>query len=442
MPRSSETVAALASALAKAQAELVNPEKSLTATIRTGRPGEGEHSFRYAPLSSGLDIVRKTLGQHEIATLQTTAIDQSAGMVNLTTTLAHASGEWIASDWPVCPIAETASPQRMGAALTYARRYALFTLVGIAGEDDLDAPDLCDGPSSLLPSAVDRSSRPIDDQSRTPSRMPGNGHARGSRKSEIPVTRNPEQSAAQREKLLTELGHITSADLAAAWAREALTAKNSLTATDAKLVEDAFERKLSELPSFETDVPSDDDSSVIPGVLTETDSAKAAAPDQAKGIDKSVLTVAAPRRYRNREHLRYVAQQACLICARKPSDPHHLGFTQPRALGRKVSDEFAVPLCRGHHHAVHRSRDERSWWRQAGIDPIKVARRLWKETHGMARRPAQRPALPHGAAASSDPNNEEMSATTTTQERTRVPDLPSYQGQRGAMLEERGDVET
>ncbi len=272
--------------------------------------------------------------------------------------------------------------------------------------------------------------------------MPGNGHARGSRKGEVPVTLNPEQSAALREKLVTELGNITSADLAAAWAGKALTAKNSLTATDAKLVEDAFERKLSELPSSETDVPSDDDSSVIPAVLTETVSAKAAAPDQAKGIDKSVLTVAAPRRYRNREHLRYVAQQACLICARKPSDPHHLGFTQPRALGRKVSDEFAVPLCRGHHHAVHRSRDERAWWRQAGIDPIKVARRLWKETRGMARRPSQRPALPHGAAASSDPNNEEMSATATTQERTRVSDLPSYQGQRGAMLEERGDVET
>ena len=142
MPRSSESVAALAAALAKAQAELVNPEKSLTATIRTGRPGEGERSFRYAPLSSGLDIVRKTLGQHEIATLQTTAIDATAGMVNLTTTLAHASGEWIASDWPVCPVVETANPQRMGAALTYARRYALFTLVGIAGEDDLDAPNL------------------------------------------------------------------------------------------------------------------------------------------------------------------------------------------------------------------------------------------------------------------------------------------------------------
>src|SRR4029077_6910405 len=146
MHRSSESVAALASALAKAQAELVNPEKSLIATIRTGRVGEGaERSFRYAPLSSGLDIVRRTLGQHEIATTQTTPSDQGAVMVLLNTMLAHGSGEWIASDWPVCPIADMASPQRMGAALTYARRYALFALVAIAGEDDLDAPDLHDG---------------------------------------------------------------------------------------------------------------------------------------------------------------------------------------------------------------------------------------------------------------------------------------------------------
>ena len=86
--------------------------------------------------------MRKILGQHEIATVQTTSIDQGAGIINLTTVLAHASGEWIASDWPVCAISETATPHRMGAALTYARRYALFTLVGIAGEDDLDAPDL------------------------------------------------------------------------------------------------------------------------------------------------------------------------------------------------------------------------------------------------------------------------------------------------------------
>ena len=142
MQRTSDFIASSAAALAKAQIELANPEKSLVGTIE---PATGEGSarlFRYASLSSGLEIVRKTLGQHEIATVQTTAIDQTAGIVNLTTVLAHASGEWIASDWPVCAIADTATPHRMGAALTYARRYALFTLVGIAGEDDLDAPDL------------------------------------------------------------------------------------------------------------------------------------------------------------------------------------------------------------------------------------------------------------------------------------------------------------
>jgi hypothetical protein len=140
--RSSETIGAIAAALAKAQGQLINPEKSLVATIRFDAARGSERSFRYAPLSTGLDIVRKTLSQHEIATVQTTSIDESAGIVRLSTVLAHASGEWIASDWPVCAISDTETPHRMGAALTYARRYALFTLVGIAGEDDLDAPDL------------------------------------------------------------------------------------------------------------------------------------------------------------------------------------------------------------------------------------------------------------------------------------------------------------
>jgi ERF superfamily protein len=424
MPRSSETVAALAAALAKAQAELINPEKSLTATIRTGRAGEGERSFRYAPLSNGLDIVRKTLGQHEIATLQTTEIDQIAGTVRLTTMLAHASGEWIASDWPVCSVAETANPQRMGAALTYARRYALFTLVGIAGEDDLDAPDLCDG--SLSPPVVDRSFKPKVGQPRTPSKTRGNGHGRsGGIQGERAVTLGPDQSAALRDKLLSEVATVTSADLAATWAREALIVKNSLTTEDAKLVEDVFEHRLSELPSSDAATLSNDESSVpqIAGATTESADA-----GQGKGIDKSILAVAAPRRYRNREHLRYVAQQACLVCGRKPSDPHHLGFTQPRALGRKVSDEFAVPLCRGHHRAVHRSRDERAWWKQAGIDPIKVAGKLWKSTRGLGPRRSTRVTLPqpNAAAASSDatPKNEEISGSATPQEKTPLPDLP------------------
>ena len=142
MQRSSETIGAIAAALAKAQEELANPEKSLTATIRASGLRDQDQTFRYAALSSGLDIVRKALGGHEIATVQATAIDNEAGLIRLTTTLAHASGEWLSSEWPVCPLAETATPRRMGAALTYARRHALFTLVGIAGEDDLDAPDL------------------------------------------------------------------------------------------------------------------------------------------------------------------------------------------------------------------------------------------------------------------------------------------------------------
>jgi hypothetical protein len=383
MPRSSETVAALASALAKAQAELVNPEKSLTATIRTGRPGDGERSFRYAPLSSGLDIVRKTLGQHEIATLQTTAIDQTAGMVNLTTTLAHASGEWIASDWPVCPIAETANPQRMGAALTYARRYALFTLVGIAGEDDLDAPDLCEGPRSQTSSADEHPLMSRDGQPRVPPRKPGNGQRRNSMHGERPAPLKPEQSAALREKLLAELGAITSADLAAIWAQEALNAKNSLTVGDAKLVEDAFEHRVSVLAPSQGVEAADDAAPSTHFDLADAHATPAKEnrdPDRPDGINKSALLLARPRRYRNREHLRYVAQQACLICGRKQSDPHHLRYLQPRALGRKASDEFAVPLCRSHHRAVHRAGDEQAWWKAAGIDPVKFARQLWRQT--------------------------------------------------------------
>jgi hypothetical protein len=147
MHRSSDSIGAIAAALAKAQRELTNPGKSLIATIRAAFPRETDRTFRYASLASGLDIVRKTLGEQEIATIQTTMIDENAGQIRLTTLLAHSSGEWISSDWPICPSTEITAPHRMGAALTYARRYALFALVGIAGEDDLDAPDSLIEPS-------------------------------------------------------------------------------------------------------------------------------------------------------------------------------------------------------------------------------------------------------------------------------------------------------
>jgi hypothetical protein len=392
MQRSSESVAALASALAKAQSELVNPEKSLTATIKGVRAGEADRTFRYAPLSSGLDIVRRTLGQHQIAAIQTTAIDQAAGLVNLTTMLAHASGEWIASDWPVCPIADIASPRRMGAALTYARRYALFTLVGIAGDDDLDAPDLNDEatPSTATAAHIPATALETGGQVPSPARKPGNGHAARPDKRRDMVTLAPDQSAALRQKLVGEIAGLASAEPAATWAREAIAAKNGLTASDAKVVELAFENKLTRLLAVDSVAPppSEEPPAVKPGsaiAAPSTDepsgvSAPAPTVGEPSRVDKSVLTLGEPRRYRNREHLRFVASQACVVCGRKPSDPHHLRFTQPRALGRKVSDEFAVPLCRTHHRAVHRVGHELDWWKKVGIDPIKLASGLWRKT--------------------------------------------------------------
>jgi len=146
-------------------------------------------------------------------------------------------------------------------------------------------------------------------------------------------------------------------------------------------VEDAFERSLWELSSSATAAPSNNDSPAVPVAGPgETITTERIDPGQRKGIDKNVLAVPTPRRYRNREHLRYVAQQPCLVCGRRPSDPHHLRFAQPRALGRKVSDEFAVPLCRIHHRLVHRVGNEEAWWQEVGIDPIKAAGKLWKRT--------------------------------------------------------------
>jgi ERF superfamily len=371
MQRSSETIGTIAAALAKAQAQLVNPEKSLVATIQSdGRRG-AEQTFRYAPLSSGLDIVRKTLSQHEIATVQTTSIDEAAGIVRLSTVLAHASGEWIASDWPVCPIAETERPQRMGAALTYARRYSLFTLVGIAGEDDLDAPDLAEpnpeienrrGNSKTASNGGQqfRSDRPAG-------RSAGNKSASASLQRELSTA----LSASLRVELLREIDGLSSADEAALWAQRRPVAKNQLSAADAQQVEEAFATKLGSIS------PENEKTSEATATLKESLAEKTRTPQ----IDKSVLGFPEPRRIRDRDHIRHVMKQSCLICGRRPSDPHHLRLAQSRALGRKVSDEFTVPLCRGHHREVHRSGDEATWWNNAGIEPTVFARALWLETH-------------------------------------------------------------
>jgi hypothetical protein len=393
MQRSSGSIASLAAALAKAQIELANPEKSLTGTIRADGRGGADRTFRYASLSSGLDIVRKTLGQHEIATVQATAIDQAAGVVNLTTTLAHASGEWIASDWPVCAISETATPRRMGAALTYARRYALFTLVGIAGEDDLDAPDL------VAPAG------PVSEPEKPAGNANGNGRQNGAHHGpaqRAPARRNgtyhssppepalgTEASAALHDRLIAGLNDLASGDDAAVWAHRCLPDKNRLTAADAQRVEEGFQAKLASFATHAEDETQAPASAEQPPPAPSPHPRKPRSRSRSKGVEKSLLALSEPRRIRDREHVRYVAKQPCLICGRQPSDAHHLRYTQSRALGRKVSDEFTVPLCRGHHREVHRYGDEATWWSRAGIDPTVAARTLWLEMHPLAIGPGK-----------------------------------------------------
>jgi hypothetical protein len=373
MQQSSSSVGALAAALAKAQAELVNPEKSMTATIRSDDKGGPEQTFRYAPLSSGLEILRKTLSQHEIAILQATAMDQAAGVVKLTTTLCHSSGEWVGSTWPVCSIEDMASPKRMGAALTYARRYALFALVGIAGEDDLDAPDL----NAPVP-AAGAAKKPLPNE-----RIRSNGDRNHFRR-KIPVGRDvnsahaglkSQLSAVLRDQLLSELKKINSVDVAATWACRVLPAKNSLNVVDARQLESAFEARVTELDlkagNAEPRPTTSFDRKGSESVKTAT----------VETIQRSGPAHPEPRRVRDREHLKFVAGYPCLLCGRHPTDPHHLRFAQSPALGRKVSDEFTVPLCRGHHREVHRCGDEAAWWAKVGIEPLSAANALWRETH-------------------------------------------------------------
>jgi hypothetical protein len=243
MQRSSETIGSIAAALAKAQAELTNPEKALVATIRASNPRERDQTFRYAALSSGLDIVRKALGSHEIATVQTTGIDKEAGLIRLTTTLAHSSGEWLSSEWPVCAITETTAPRRMGAALTYARRYALFTLVGIAGEDDLDAPDLnakVDIPFGDPTGAANKSGAAATTASIGFEAKASAFSAAAKKEGKVLPSRKtlePQQSAALREQLLADVALLQSDEVAADWVHKNLPTKNTLSAADADLVE-------------------------------------------------------------------------------------------------------------------------------------------------------------------------------------------------------------
>jgi hypothetical protein len=343
MQRCSETIGIIAAALARAQAQLVNPEKSLVGTIRSDQTSGAERSFRYAPLSSGLDIVRKTLSQHEIATVQTTSIDATVGIVRLSTVLAHASGEW------------------------------MFTLVGIAGEDDLDAPDLV---SPVAPEATadspsgNKRDRFNGGQGRSILQGSGGHHTKPGQNPSRPKLES-RASAALRDKLTTELGAISSADEAATWAHRVMGTKNTLTAADAECVEQAFHARLAIVAGPPTEEPE-------PAVRRPSRGKKRS---RSAVVDKTVLALPAPRRIRDRDHVKSVAKQPCLVCGRRPADAHHLRFAQSPALGRKVSDEFTVPLCRGHHREVHRCGDEAGWWDKAGIDAAAAARVFWLKTH-------------------------------------------------------------
>jgi hypothetical protein len=369
MHRSSESVGAIAAALAKAQLDIINPEKSLVGVIPPSGPRELGRAFRYAPLSSGLEIARKSLGRNEIAIVQSTAIDKEAGLIRLHTMLVHSSGEWMASEWPVCPVSDAASPQRMGSALTYARRYALFALVGIAGEDDLDAPDL------NVP-AKPESERRVGPNGQFKRQQHVPGRTKGLRRRRTQIAQEPKRSlqaqlsAVLRAQLLEELTAIASADEGVAWAQRRLEAKNTLTLPDAELVEQAFREKMSLLAA--------------PGGVANANLDGAAQPEQTDGAggqnslpsqgslsaENGTATPVAQRvavvdpespapfpkfvRKRDKGHREFVCSQPCLICGRRPSDAHHLRFGQPRALGRRVSDEFIVPLCRVHHGDLHR----------------------------------------------------------------------------------------
>jgi hypothetical protein len=380
MHQASEHIGTIAAALARAQAKLTNPEKTLTAQIRSPFLRDDERTFRYASLASGLDIVRKTLSQQEIATIQTTRIDATTGQIHLTTLLAHSSGEWISSDWPVCASRDVEAPHRMGAALTYARRYALFALVGIAGEDDLDAPDAVAGPLAAEPQAASGAKA-----------KPAKGVL-----NRAPVL-GRQHSAELREQLVSQLASLTTSEDLLAWAKASLPRKNTLLEADARIVEAAYQTKLEDAarsaasmveqaPAREQNLSEDSLAAAAAGTEAALQPSLPAQPEAGLAHPKEH-----PRK-RSKAHLLFVREQPCLVCQQTPCDAHHLKFAQPRTLGRKVSDEFTVPLCRAHHQELHRHGNERAWWANLKIAPLPVAQGLW--TASPVHDPANAAAIP------------------------------------------------
>ncbi len=376
MHRSSERIGAIAAASPSA-GRLTNPEKTLTATIRSPFPREDDRTFRYASLASGLDMVRKCPESARNRDHPDHRDRPNTGQIHLTTLLAHSSGEWISSDWPVCASRDTEAPHRMGAALTYARRYALFALVGIAGEDDLDAPD-----AIAAPQTPPGPQAPLGSNGKAAKGLPRR-----------PPVLDALHSAELRERLLGELGPLGSGEDLLAWAKASLSLKNSLTEPDARLIETAFRKRLDEAAPPDT-VPREQEHPMLEAQALEpaTPPAAGAPPAQDQSIQAALeppgpaLPKASSPRKRNKAHLLFVRGKPCVICQQTPSDAHHLRFAQPRALGRKVSDEFVVPLCRAHHQELHRHGNEKAWWANQQISPLPIAEELWaaNQIHGAA----------------------------------------------------------
>ena len=288
----------------------------------------------------------------------------------------------------------------MGAALTYARRYALFTLVGIAGEDDLDAPDLnrnFEGAPKIDLAPNIAAPVQTEAESGAAGKTRSTNWASGLRdKSLRPrrATLDPEQSATLREQLLASVAQLLSEEEAANWAHKNMPAKNTLIAADADPVESAFKGQLAAIQSMPASIEepagsiADDGSAAASQqIFVELMEAAVTAPIILPQKPETRRRRVAEKtiRLRDKEHCKFVATQPCVVCGRTPSEAHHIRFAQPRAIGRKVSDEYTVPVCRLHHRELHSYGDEASWWAAVSIDPLPIALQLWRKSRSHPR---------------------------------------------------------
>ena len=219
-----------------------------------------------------------------------------------------------------------------------------------------------------------------------------------------------------RDQLLFEVAGLRSGDDAASWAHRILPVKNTLTSDDAGLIEQAFGLRITALEST-----GDSNAPTSAPTVAQPETAPPERPRRVRrtasdpsSIDKSALAIPEPRRIRDKAHIGFVSQQPCLVCGRQPSDAHHLRFAQARALSRKVSDEFTVPLCRIHHREIHRAGNEAAWWTRAGIEPFRAAFALWRQTHPLpgTRQQSNTDAITDAPAPRDDHNPDENNKTT------------------------------